>query len=163
MSHPRRKFLRLAAAAATLAAVPLAVRAETYPAHPARIIVGFPAGGPQDITARLIAQWLSEHLGQQFLVESRAGAGGTLGAEYVVNAPPDGYTLLLCGPPNTIGVTLYDKLKWNFVTDIAPVAAISRVPLVAEVYPGLPVKSIPELIAYAKANPGKINYASAGV
>jgi len=162
MERSRRHFLHLTAAAALLAA-PLGAQAETYPTHPARIIVGFPAGGPQDITARLIAQWLSDRLGQQFLVESRAGAGGTIGAEYVVNSPPDGYTLLLCGPPNTIGVTLYDKLKWNFVTDTAPVAAISKVPLVAEVYPGLPVKSIPELIAYAKANPNKINYASAGV
>ena len=160
--HSRRRLLQWAAVAA-FAAMPLAAHAETYPSHPARIIVGFPAGGPQDITARLIAQWLSEHLGQQFLVESRAGAGGTLGAEYVVNSPPDGYTLLLSGPPNTIGVTLYDKLKWNFVHDMAHVAAISKVPLVAEVTPSLPVKSIPELIAYAKANPGKINYASAGV
>ena len=114
--------------------------AETYPIRPARIIVGFPAGGPQDITARLIAQWLSERLGQQFLVESKPGAGGTIGAELVVNSPPDGYTLLLCGPPNTIGVTLYDKLKWNFVHDMAPVAAISTVPLVVEVNPALPVK-----------------------
>jgi tripartite-type tricarboxylate transporter receptor subunit TctC len=159
----RRKFLHVAAAAAALAAVSSTAWAETYPSRPARIIVGFPAGGPQDITARLIAQWLSDHLGQQFLVESKAGAGGTLGAEFVVNSPPDGYTLLLCGPPNTIGVTLYDKLKWNFVHDMVHVAAISKVPLVAEVTPSLPVKSIPELIAYAKANPGKINYASAGV
>jgi tripartite-type tricarboxylate transporter receptor subunit TctC len=162
VNRPRRNFLHLAVAA-TLLAVSPAAHAETYPARPVRIIVGFPAGGPQDITARLIAQWLSDRLGQQFLVESKAGAGGTLGAEYVVNSPPDGYTLLLCGPPNTIGVTLYDKLKWNFVTDTAPVANISRVPLVAEVTLSLPVKSIPELIAYAKANPGKINYASAGV
>ena len=167
MKHSRRHFLHLIATAAALAAAltaqSLTAHAETYPAHPARIIVGFPAGGPQDITARLIAQWLSDRLGQQILVESRPGAGGTIGAEYVVNSPPDGYTLLLCGPPNTIGVTLYDKLKWNFVTDVAPVANISRVPLVAEVHPGLPVKSIPELIAYAKANPNKINYGSAGV
>jgi tripartite-type tricarboxylate transporter receptor subunit TctC len=162
MTVPRRRFLHLAAAAA-VAVVSCPAHAETYPAHPVHIIVGFPAGGPQDITARLIAQWLSDHLGQQFLVESRAGAGGTLGAEYVVNSPPDGYTLLLAGPPNTIGVTLYDKLKWNFVQDTTPVAAISKVPLVAEVNPALPVKSIPELIAYAKANPNKINYGSAGV
>jgi tripartite-type tricarboxylate transporter receptor subunit TctC len=162
MKRSRRHFLHLMAAAAALAA-PLTAQAETYPARPGRIIVAFPAGGPQDITARIIAQWLTDRLGQQFLVESKPGAGGTIGAEYVVNSPPDGYTLLLCGPPNTIGVTLYDKLKWNFVTDTAPVAAISKVPLVAEVHPGLPVKSIPELIAYAKANPDKINYASAGV
>jgi tripartite-type tricarboxylate transporter receptor subunit TctC len=162
MTLRRRQFLQLAAAAtATTAASP--AWADTYPSRPARIIVGFPAGGPQDITARLIAQWLSERLGQQFIVESKPGAGGTIGAELVVNSPPDGYTLLLCGPPNTIGVTLYDKLKWNFVRDMAHVAAISMVPLVAEVTPGLPVKSIPELIDYAKANPGKINYASAGI
>jgi len=163
MKLPRRHFLQLAASAAALPAASRLARADNYPSRPARIIVGFPAGGPQDITARLIAQWLSERLGQQFLVESKPGAGGTIGAELVVNSPPDGYTLLLCGPPNTIGVTLYDKLKWNFVRDVAPVAAISRVPLVAEVNPGLPVHSIPELIAYAKANPGKINYASAGI
>jgi tripartite-type tricarboxylate transporter receptor subunit TctC len=163
MKFPRRQLLYLAAAAALAATSSSAAWAQAYPTHPARIIVGFPAGGPQDITARIIAQWLSERLGQQFVVESKAGAGGTIGAELVVNSPPDGYTLLLCGPPNTIGVTLYDKLKWNFVHDMAPVAAISRVPLVAEVHPGLPVRSIPELIAYAKANPNKINYASAGV
>jgi tripartite-type tricarboxylate transporter receptor subunit TctC len=163
MNRLRRKFLGLAAAGVALVAAPATTWAQSYPTHPARIIVGFPAGGPQDITARLIAQWLTDRLGQQFLVESKPGAGGTIGAEFVVNSAPDGYTLLLCGPPNTIGVTLYDKLKWNFVHDVAPVANISRVPLVAEVTPGLPVKSIPELIAYAKANPGKINYASAGV
>jgi tripartite-type tricarboxylate transporter receptor subunit TctC len=162
MKLRRRKFLQLAATVA-FAAAPFVAQADTYPSRPARIIVGFPAGGPQDITARLIAQWLSERLGQQFIVESKPGAGGTIGAELVVNSPPDGYTLLLCGPPNTIGVTLYDKLKWNFVHDMAHVAAISMVPLVAEVTPSLPVKSIPELIDYAKANPGKINYASAGI
>jgi len=161
MKLPCRRLLQIAAAA--FAVIPLVAHAETYPARPARIIVGFPAGGPQDITARIIAQWLSERLGQQFLVESKPGAGGTIGAELVVNSPPDGYTLLLCGPPNTIGVSLYDKLKWNFVHDVAPIAAISRVPLVVDVNPGVPVKSVPELIAYAKANPGKINYASAGV
>src|SRR5215212_7494844 len=166
MKRSRRHVLHLIAAAALaapLAAQPLPAQAETYPARPGRIIVAFPAGGPQDITARIIAQWLTDRLGQQFLVESKPGAGGTIGAEYVVNSPPDGYTLLLCGPPNTIGVTLYDKLKWSFVHDVAPVAGISSVPLVVDVNPGVPVKSVPELIAYAKANPGKINYASAGV
>ena len=162
MSSSRGNFLFAAAVAVTTLSMAPAW-ADTSPSRPARIIVGFPAGGPQDITARLIAQWLSERLGQQFIVESKPGAGGTIGAELVVNSPPDGYTLLLCGPPNTIGVTLYDKLKWNFVHDMAHVAAISMVPLVAEVTPSLPVKSIPELIDYAKANPGKINYASAGV
>ena len=139
MKRSRRRFSASQRQRAALAA-PLTAQAETYPARPGRIIVAFPAGGPQDITARIIAQWLTDRLGQQFLVESKPGAGGTIGAEYVVNSPPDGYTLLLCGPPNTIGVTLYDKLKWNFVTDTAPVAAISKVPLVAEVYPGFPVK-----------------------
>jgi tripartite-type tricarboxylate transporter receptor subunit TctC len=163
MKRPCRKLLQIAAVIA-LTVMPFAAQAETYPSHPARIIVGFPAGGPQDITARLIAQWLSEKLGQQFLVESKSGAGGTIGADYVVNSPPDGYTLLLCGPPNTIAVSLYrDKLKWNFVNDMAPVAAISRVPLVVEIHPGVPAKTLPELIAYIKANPGKVNYASAGV
>jgi tripartite-type tricarboxylate transporter receptor subunit TctC len=163
MKRPCRKLLQIAAVIA-LTVMPFAAQAETYPSHPARIIVAFPAGGPQDITARLIAQWLSEKLGQQFLVESKSGAGGTIGADYVVNSPPDGYTLLLCGPPNTIAVSLYrDKLKWNFVNDMAPVAAISRVPLVVEIHPGVPAKTLPELIAYIKANPGKVNYASAGV
>src|SRR6266571_2021321 len=128
MKLPCRKFFQIAA----VAVMPLVAHAQSYPAHPVRIIVGFPAGGPQDITARIIAQWLSERLGQQFLVESKAGAGGTIGADLVVNSPPDGYTLLLCGPPNTIGVSLYDKLKWNFVHDMAPVSGISWVPLVAE-------------------------------
>jgi len=163
MKLPCRRLLQLAAIT-LLAITPLMAQAETYPSRPARIIVGFPAGGPQDITARLIAQWLSEKLGQQFLVESKSGAGGTIGADYVVNSPPDGYTLLLSGPPNTIAVSLYrDKLKWNFVNDMAPVAAISRVPLVVEIHPGVPAKTLPELIAYIKANPGKVNYASAGV
>jgi len=163
-----RKLFQIAAVVALAVMpqilTPCLAQADNYPNRPARIIVGFPAGGPQDITARLIAQWLSERLGQQFLVESKAGAGGTLGAGYVVESPPDGYTLLLCGPPNTIAVSLYhDKLKWNFVHDMAPVAAISRVPLVVEIYPGVPAKTLPELIAYIKANPGKVNYASAGV
>jgi tripartite-type tricarboxylate transporter receptor subunit TctC len=158
-----RSLLQIAAVA-VLAMKPLIAQAETYPSHPPRIIVGFPPGGPQDITARIIAQWLSERLGQQFLVESKAGAGGTIGADYVVNSPPDGYTLLLCGPPNTIAVSLYrDKLKWSFVHDAAPVAAISMVPLVVEIHPGVPAKTLPELIAYIKANSGKVNYASAGV
>ena len=158
-----RTFLHLAAIL-VLALLPLAAQAETYPSRPARIIVGFPAGGPQDITARIIAQWLSERLGQQFLVESKAGAGGTIGADYVVNSPPDGYTLLLSGPPNTIAVSLYrDKLKWNFVHDMAPVAAISRVPLVVEIYPGVPAKTLPDLIGYIKANPGKVSVGTSGI
>jgi tripartite-type tricarboxylate transporter receptor subunit TctC len=164
MKLPCCKFFQIAAVAAMPLMAPILApslaHAESYPARPARIIVGFPAGGPQDITARIIAQWLSERLGQQFLVESKAGAGGTIGADLVVNSPPDGYTLLLCGPPNTIGVSLYDKLKWNFVHDVAPVAAISRVPLVVEVTPSLPVKSVPELIAYASAGVGTPQHVS---
>jgi tripartite-type tricarboxylate transporter receptor subunit TctC len=137
-------------------------QAQAYPGRPVRIIVGFPAGGPQDIIARLIGQWLAERLGQQFIVENRPGAGGNIGAEAVVIAAADGHTLLLVGPPNAINATLYDKLKFDFVRDIAPVASISRVPLVVETNVAVPVRTVPELIAYAKANPGKINFASAG-
>ena len=162
MTLPRRRFLHAAAGAAALPLRSRMARAENYPARPVRIIVGFPAGGPQDIHARLIGQWLSERLGQQFLIENRSGAGGNVGAEAVVNSTPDGHTLLLCGPPNTISATLYTNLKFDFRRDIVPVAAISRVPLVVEVNPALPARTIPEFIAYAKANPGKINIASAG-
>jgi len=162
MTLPRRRFLHAAAGAAALPLWSRMARAENYPARSVRIIVGFPAGGPQDIHARLIGQWLSERLGQQFLIENRSGAGGNVGAEAVVNSTPDGHTLLLCGPPNTISATLYTNLKFDFRRDIVPVAAISRVPLVVEVNPALPARTIPEFIAYAKANPGKINIASAG-
>jgi tripartite-type tricarboxylate transporter receptor subunit TctC len=162
MKLPRRQFLHLAAGAAALPAVSRIARAQAYPSRPVRIIVGAPAGGPQDILARLIGQWLSERLGQQFITENRAGAGSNIAAEAVVRAPPDGYTLHLSASPNAINATLYDNLKFNFVRDIAPVAGIIRVPNVMEVNPAVPVKSVPEFIAYAKDNPGKINVGSGG-
>src|SRR5262249_53160846 len=133
-----------------------------YPTRPVRWVVGYPPGGPQDIVARLVSQVLSERFGQQFIVENRSGAGGNIGAEAVINAPPDGYTMLLVGSPNAINATLYEKLNFVFLRDIVPVASIARVPLVMEVHPSVPAKTVPEFIAYAKANPGKINYASAG-
>jgi tripartite-type tricarboxylate transporter receptor subunit TctC len=136
----------MAAGAATLPAMSRIAKAQAYPMRPVRIIVGFPAGGPQDIIARLIGQWLAERLGQQFIVENRPGAGGNIGAEAVVIAAADGHTLLLVGPPNAINATLYDKLKFNFVRDIAPVASISRVPLVVETNLAIPVRTLPELI-----------------
>ncbi len=158
----RRQFLHLAAGAAALSGVPRVVRAQAYPSRPVRIIVGFPAGGAVDITARLIGQWLSERLGQPFVVENRPGAGGNIGTEAVVKAPPDGYTLLQCGPVNTINTTLYDKLNFNFIRDIAPVAGIARVPLVMVVNPSVLARTVPEFINYVKANPGRISMASAG-
>lgn len=162
MKLPRRTFLHLVAGAAVLPGVSRTARAQTYPSRPVHIIVGFPAGGPNDIVARLIGQWLSERLGQQFVVENRPGAGGIIAAEAVVNAPPDGYTLLMVGAPQAIGTSLYDNLNFNLVRDIAPVASIVRVPLVMEVNPAVPAKTISEFIAYAKANPGKLNMASGG-
>jgi tripartite-type tricarboxylate transporter receptor subunit TctC len=162
MKLSRRTFLHLAAGAAALPAFSRLARAQAYPTRPVRIIVGAPAGGPQDILARLIGQWLSERLGQQFITENRAGAGSNIAAEAVVRASPDGYTLHLSASPNAINATLYDNLKFNFVRDIAPVAGIIRVPNVMEVNPAVPVKSVPEFIAYAKDNPGKINVGSGG-
>ena len=162
MKLPRRKFLLLGAGAAALPVVSQIARAETYPARPVRIVVGFAPGGPADISARLIAQWLSERLGQPFVIENRPGAAGNIGTEAVVKSPPDGYTLLLASTPNTINATLYDKLNFNFIRDIVPVANISRAPLVMVLNPSVPTKTVPEFIAYAKANPGKINMASAG-
>jgi len=159
----RRQFLHLAAGVVALPAVSRTARAQAYPTRPVRIIVGFPAGGTGDILARLIGQWLSERLGQPFIVENRPGAAGNIGTEAVVRAPPDGYTLLLVGPPNAINATLYDKLNYNFIRDIAPVAGIIRAPNVMEVNPSFPAKAVPEFIAYAKANPGKISMASAGI
>jgi tripartite-type tricarboxylate transporter receptor subunit TctC len=156
---PRRRFLYLAGAAA---AISRRARAQTYPTKPVRIIVGFAAGGVTDIVARLMGQWLSERLGQQFIIENRPGAGGNIGTEASVNAPPDGYTLLLIAPPNAVNATLYEKLSFNFIRDIAPVAGIVRAPLVMEVNPSFPAKTVPAFIAYAKANPGKLNMASAG-
>src|SRR5215470_4283211 len=160
MKLPRRNFLHLAAGAATLPAVSPIASAQTYPSRPVRIIVGFPAAGGTDITARLIGQWLSERLGQQFVIENRPGAGTNIATEAVVRAPADGYTLLLVTASNAFNATLYDKLNFNFIRDIAPVAGIMRVPSVMLVHPSVPAKTIPELIAYANANLGKINVAS---
>ena len=162
MKLRRRQFLRLAAGAAALPAVPRIALADTYPNRPIHLIVGFAAGGPNDISARLMGQWLSERLGQPFIVENRPGAGGNVATELVVHALADGYTLLLVPAPAAINATLYDNLNFNFIRDIAPVAGILRVPEVMVVNPSVPAKSVPEFIAYAKANPGKINMASAG-
>jgi tripartite-type tricarboxylate transporter receptor subunit TctC len=162
MKLPRRRFLHLAAGAAVLPAVSRNARAQTYPTRLVHIIVGFPPGGTFDITARLMGQWLSERLGQQFIVENRPGAGTNIGTEAVVRARPDGYTLLLAVTPNAVNATLYDKLNFNFSRDIAPIASIARSPSVMLVNPSIPAKTVPEFIAYAKANPGKINMASQG-
>jgi tripartite-type tricarboxylate transporter receptor subunit TctC len=159
---PRRKFLQLATGAAALPAASSFVWAQTYPTRPVRLIAPFPPGGSIDITARLIGQWLMERLGQQLVVENRAGAGGNLGSEVALHSPADGYTLLLCSVANAISATLYSKLNYNF-REVAPVAAISRAPNVMVVHPSVPAKTVPEFIAYAKANPGKINMASSGV
>ena len=163
MRLPRRQFLHLAAGAAALPVVPRSARAQTYPTRPVRLIAGFPAGGATDITARLIGQWLSERLGQPFIVENRPGAATNIATEAVVRASPDGYTLLMVQAPNAINATLYDKLNFNFIRDIAPIAGIMRVPLVIDVNPSFPAKTVPEFIAYAKANPTRINMASAGI
>jgi len=160
---PRRKFLRLAAGAAAMPAVSRIARAQSYPARPVRIVSGFAAGGTNDILASLIGQWLQERLSQPFVVETRPGAGGNIGTEVVVRAPADGYTLLLFGPNTAISATLYDKLNFNFIRDIAPVAGIMRAPNVMEVNPGVPAKTVPEFIAYARANQGRINFASTGI
>jgi tripartite-type tricarboxylate transporter receptor subunit TctC len=162
MKLPRRKFLHLAAGAAALPAASRIARAQAYPSRPVRIIEGFGAGSALDIVARLIGQSLSEQLGQSFVIENRSGASSNIAAEAVVRASPDGYTLLLVSTANTINATLYDKLNFNFIRDIVPIASIVRVPLVMEVHPSVPAKTVPEFIAYAKANPGKINMASAG-
>jgi len=162
MKLPRRKFLHLAASAAVLPVLPRVARAQAYPTRPVRIIVGYAAGGGADILARLIAQWLSERLGQQFVIENRPGAGSNIATEAVVRAPADGYTLLLVAPANTINATLFDNLNFNFIRDIAPVAGISRSPNVMVVNPSVPAKTVREFIAYAKANPGKLNMASGG-
>jgi len=159
----RRNFLLSAAATAALSVVPGHAGADNYPTHPVRLIVGFAAGSTTDILARLMGQWLSQRLGQQFVIENRPGAGGNLGAETVVKASADGYTLLMVPPAVAANAALYPNLSFNFIRDIAPVAGVVRVPNVAEVHPSVPVKSIPELIAYAKANPGKLSYASAGI
>jgi tripartite-type tricarboxylate transporter receptor subunit TctC len=158
----RRRFLKLSAGAAAFSVVSPIAQAQAYPNRPVRMIIGYPPGGSADITARLTGQWLSERLGQPVIIESRPGAATNLATEAVVRAAPDGYTLLLVAPANAINATLYDKLNFNFTQDIVPVAGIIRFPNVVVVNPALPVKTIPELIAYAKANPGKLNMASSG-
>jgi tripartite-type tricarboxylate transporter receptor subunit TctC len=165
MALSRRRVLELATGAIAFAAIWRSARAQTYPTRPVRIIVGFPAGGPSDITARLIAQWLSEHLGQEFVVENRhrPGAASNIATEAALRAPPDGYTLLLVTSTNAVNATFYENLNFHFMSDITPVAGIIRVPFVMEINPSIPAKTVPEFIAYAKANPGKINMASGGI
>jgi tripartite-type tricarboxylate transporter receptor subunit TctC len=162
MKLHRRKFLALAGCVATAPAFSRHAAAEDYPARPVRIVAGFAAGGGVDITARLIGQWLADRLGQSFVIENRPGAGGNIGTEAVVNAAADGYTLLLATVPNAVNASLYEKLKFNFIRDIAPIAGIIRVPMVILLNPSVPATTVPEFIGYAKANPGKINMASAG-
>jgi len=159
---PRRTFLYLGAAAAALSALAGLASAQSYPSRPVRIIVGFAAGGPTDVLARLIGRWLSARLNQQFVVENRPGASGNLATEAVVNAPADGYTLLMVSPSNMINATLYDNLKFDFIRDIAPVASVLRTYYVMEINPSLPVSTVPEFIAYAKARPGGLSMSSAG-
>jgi tripartite-type tricarboxylate transporter receptor subunit TctC len=160
---PRRQFLHLAAGAAALSVPSGIAWAQAYPTRPVRVIVGFAAGGGVDITARLIAQWMSERLGQSFIVEDRPGADGNIATEVVVNSAPDGYTLLLAAVPNAVNATLYQQLNFNFIHDIVPVSGVIQVPMVVLVHPSVPAKTIPEFIAYAKANPGKVNMGSAGI
>jgi tripartite-type tricarboxylate transporter receptor subunit TctC len=163
MNFPRRRFLRLATAAIALPAVSRLAAAQSYPTRPVRIVSGYPPGGINDIYARLIGQWLSERLGQQFIVENRTGAGGTLAADAVTRSPPDGYMLLLATSGDTWNTSLYDNLKYDFGRDSAAVASIARAPGVLVVHPSVPVQSVPELLAYAKANPGKLTVATAGI
>src|SRR5215471_15317006 len=162
MQLRRRSILRLGAAALAAAIAPRVARAQAYPTRPVRIIVGFPAGGGGDIVARLMAQWLSERLGQQFIVENRPGAASNIGTEAVVKSPADGYTLLLATTANSVNATFYENLNFDFIRDIAPIAGIVDLPLVMAVNPSFPGKTVPEFIAYAKANPGKLNMASPG-
>ena len=162
MKLPRRKFLHLATGAAALPAMSRIAWAQTYPARPVRLVVGFAAGSAPDIVARLVGQWLSERLGNPFVIDNRPGAGSNIGTEAVVRAPPDGYTLLMAVATNAVNATLYENLNFNFIRDIAPVATIARVPNVMAVNPSLPAKTVPEFVTYAKANPGKINMASSG-
>src|ERR1700704_1121845 len=162
MKLPRRRFLHLAAGAAALPAISRFARAQAYPSRPVRLVVPFGSAGATDITARLVAQWLSERLGQQFIIENRPGAGGSIGTEAVVRSPPDGYTLVMTGQFNALNAAMYDKLSFNFLSDIAPIASIIRFPNIMVVNPSLPAKTLPAFIAYAKSNPGKINMASSG-
>jgi tripartite-type tricarboxylate transporter receptor subunit TctC len=162
MKLPRRKFLRLAASAVALSAIPRSARAQAYPSRPVRLVVGFGAGTAADIVARMMGQWLTERLGQPFIVENRPGAGSNMGAQSVVRASADGYTLLVVATANAINATLYPKLDFNLVEDIAPVGGLFRVPNVLVINPSIPAKTVPEFIAYAKANPDKVNMASTG-
>jgi tripartite-type tricarboxylate transporter receptor subunit TctC len=163
MKLPRRNFLHLAAGAAALPAVSRVARAQAYPTRPVRIIIGFAPGSASDIVARLVGQWLSEGLGQPFIIEHRPGAANNIATEAVVRAPPDGHTLLVVSSANAVNATFYDKLNYNFIRDIAPVAGIIVVPSVLVVHPSVPAKTVPEFIAYAKANPGKLTMASGGI
>ena len=163
MNFSRRIFIRLAAGAAVLPTVSQIAHAQSYPNRPVRLVVGFAPGGGNDITARLMGQWLSERLGQPFVIENRPGAGTNVATEAVVNAGPDGYTILFVAPSAAINATLYEKLNFNFIRDLAPIAGIMRIPNVMVVNPSVPARTVPEFIAYAKANPGKINVASPGV
>src|SRR5262245_40124318 len=163
MTLPRRQVLRLGAGAAALPLVARVARAQAYPSRPVKIVVGQAAGSASDIVARLIAQFLADRLGQQFFIEARPGAAGNIATEAVTRMPPDGYTLLLINSQNAINVALYEKLSFDFARDIAPVGRVESVPLIMEVHPSVPAKTIPEFIAYAKANPGKLNMASAGI
>ncbi len=162
MKLPRRTFLHLAAGAAALPAVSRIAQAQTYPSRPVRILVGFPPGSAPDIVARLLGQQLSDRLGQPFVIDNRPGASSNIATEAVVHAAPDGYTLLVVSLANVFNATLYDKLNFDFIRDIAPIASIDRQPFVLETHPSVPARTVPEFIAYAKANPGKINMASAG-
>jgi tripartite-type tricarboxylate transporter receptor subunit TctC len=162
MKFPRRSFMHLAVGAAALPAVPGVARAQAYPSKPVRIVVGFPAGGATDIMARLMGEWLTQRLGQQFIVENKPGASGNIGTETVARAPADGYTLLQAVTPNAINAALYSHLSFDFIRDIAPVIYLARLAYVVVVNPSVPATTLPEFIAYAKANPGKINYGSAG-
>jgi tripartite-type tricarboxylate transporter receptor subunit TctC len=162
MQLPRRNFLHMAAGAVALPTASRIARAQAYPARPVRLIAGFPPGGVVDMLARLIGQWLSERVGQPFVIDNRPGAGGNIATEAVVRAPPDGYTLLMVSIPHAINATLYDKLNFNFIRDIAPVASIMRIPGVMVVNPSVPANTVREFIAYVKTNPGKVNMASGG-
>jgi len=162
MTLRRRKFMQLAAAVASAPILPRAASALDYPTRPVKIVAGFAAGGGVDITARLIGQWLTDHLGQSFVTENRPGAGGNIGTEVVVTSAPDGYTLLLATVPNAVNASLYPKLNFNFIRDIAPVAGIIRVPMFILLHPSVPAKTVPDFIAYARKNPGTVNMASAG-
>ncbi len=162
MKLPRRQFLHLAAGAAALPAFPRLAHAQSYPAKPIRLVVQVGAGSAPDIIARVIGQWVSDRLGQPVVIDNRPGASGNIATESVVRAAPDGYTLLFCMSANGINATLFDNLRFNFVRDTAPVALVGRIPLVLEIHPSVPAKTVPEFIAYAKANPGKINMASSG-